>query len=102
MPPGDPTPGISIDLNKYNELVTKNAITLQRLGPQTYQLIMKRYDPATGEELPPGVMPVGKDAITGSMERIDAEITNLQTAKDNLTTLIADIDAMEAAGTTVP
>lgn len=42
-----------MDLNRYIELRDKGTITIHRTAKDRFMIVCKRYDPLTGNELPP-------------------------------------------------
>lgn len=91
----------SIDLKQYNTLVAKGAVRLQRIGPATFQMLVKRFDPMDGTELPPAVMPANPTGIAESIKQIEEQIVNLQESLVNLKQAAADMNTMETAGATL-
>lgn len=97
-----PSPeGVSIDLRQYNDRVAKGGVSVQRLGPKSFQMIVKNFDPANGQELEPSIVPINIDGLDISIEQTQAQIADLEKAKASLTQLKVDMQAMETSGQTV-
>lgn len=95
-PPNMQSQQAGIDLNQYNDLVSKGAVRIQRLGPDTFQMLVKRYDPANGKELPPAVMAINPAGLEESIKNTQAQIDELNKALENLKTAKTDMETMEA------
>ncbi len=93
--------GVSIDLRDYKERAAAGNITLQRLGPKTFQMIMAQYDPYRGEPLEPVVVALDIDSIDASIKQQEKVIADANAMLDNLNDLKAEMDAMDASGTTL-
>lgn len=91
------------DVRRYAELKEKGSITLQRLGPGTFQLIIKNFDPSTGKELSPTLETISRSGLKESREQYVKQREVLNAGIAGFDSVIADIDAAaRAAGDEVP
>lgn len=90
-----------MDMSRYKELKDKNAIKLQRLARNTFQMLTPQFDQYNGEELAPIVTqctPAGVDqAIIQLQEKLDIE----NKAMESLKMLQEDMKTLEANKATV-
>ncbi len=84
-----------IHVGTYNELIKDRAISVQRLGKGTYQIIIKQFKGSTGEELPPVIQPANKQGIDTQIQTTKAQIAEHQEALRNLLAIQATITALE-------
>jgi hypothetical protein len=80
-------------LQKYPELVTKNAITVKKEAAlagefeQTYTLTLKTFDVYTGDQRPNQEVQVTREGLIRSKTGLQAQI-------DGINALITDIDKL--------
>lgn len=85
-----------MELHRYKEVKAKGGATMQRLGPNTYQIIAKRYDASTGAEQEPEIIPVNKVGIKSGLEQLIKQRETLDQQIASLEELEAEMIAMES------
>lgn len=82
-----------MELHRFKELKEKGGASLQKLGPKTYQIVSKRYDASTGEELEPELQAVNIEGIDNSLKALEKQINDLTKMKEGLEQLKAEVEA---------
>lgn len=82
-----------MELGRYKEIKEKGAASLQKLGPDTFQIVAKRYDSSTGVEQAPEIAQVNKQGLDSAIKQVEAQMKSLQDALDSLNMLKSEIDA---------
>jgi hypothetical protein len=75
-----------MNIKSYRDVKEKKLVTVSRIGPN-FTIIKRRFDPDTGIELSP-------EAEIFKREDIEKQRAEHQTFVDELTTLLADLDAL--------
>lgn len=86
-----------ISIAQYLAGKANGSIKLQRLGPDTYQLVKRCYCPDTGRELPPVVAQCNLGGVEPGVAAIEKKIAEEQAELAAVKTLIADMQALEKA-----
>lgn len=88
---------VGVQLDQYATLKAEGSVVFQRLGPKTYQLVVKQFCPRTGAEQPPAIVQITRDGLVGIKANCQKEIETQQASIAGIDALIADIDASEPA-----
>lgn len=86
-----------MELSRYKELKDKGGATLQRLGPDTFQIIVRNYEQNLGDELPPELVPVNAGGVDQSIQILQERLTGVQKELDALQALKDEMTALDAA-----
>jgi hypothetical protein len=84
-----------MDLLSYSASKAKGGITLTKLGPETYQLVAKKFDPATGIETYPELLPLTRKDVEASNIAFQSALKDAQNRVDGLALLVKDLDALD-------
>ena len=85
-----------MDLLSYATSKAKGGITLTKLGPETYQLVAKKFDTATGVETYPEVLTVTRQNVKDNASQFQTALTDAQSRVDGLALLVKDLDALDS------
>jgi hypothetical protein len=85
-----------MDLLSYVASKAKGGITLTKLGPETYQIVAKKFDAATGVETYPEVLTVSRQNVKDNTMQFQSALTDAQSRVDGLALLVKDLDALDA------
>lgn len=86
-----------LKLNEYPSLKASGSASFQRLGPNTYQVLLKKYCQRSGVEQAPEVVQLTREALLRIREVCQTEIAVQQASIAGIDALVADIDASEPA-----
>lgn len=89
-----------MEMNKYRQFKAKKSVTLNRLGPNTFQVVKKRFDPDEGVELPPEVVGCNREGVEAHIAQIEKGIESATADRDSLKELLDDMTASDAAAGT--
>lgn len=84
-----------MELARYAEAKAKGGINLQRLGLNTYQAIVTKYDEVTGAEKEPEIIPINKAGLDAAIKAQEDELANIQKQLESLQMLQADVTALD-------
>ena len=84
-----------MDLLSYAASKAKGGITLTKLGPDTYQLVAKKFDVATGIETYPEVLTVTRQNVKDNSAQFQSALADAQSRVDGLALLVKDLDALD-------
>ncbi len=84
-----------MDLLSYAGSKASGGITLTKLGPETYQLVAKKFDSATGKETYPEILTITRQHVKENEAQFKAALTDAQTRVDGLALLVKDLDALD-------
>lgn len=91
-----------MQMEKYLERKAEGTAKLQRLGPDTYQVVARRWDAASGKELPPEIVQCNREGIGAYVKQTETAIAASQAALDSLKGVIADMDEEDKAAGVEP
>ena len=84
-----------MDLLNYAASKGKGGISLTKLGPETYQIVAKKFDAATGVETYPEILTVTRQNIKDNTTQFQAALVDAQARVDGLAILVKDLDALD-------
>lgn len=93
--------GVSIDLRQFNDRAAKGSVSVQRLGPKSFQMIVRNFDPADGKEQEPSIVPVNIEGLDMSIQQTDLQIKELEAAKASMQQLRDHMQGMEDQGLSI-
>lgn len=85
-----------MDLLSYAGSKTAGGIALTKLGPDTYQLVAKKFAAATGKETYPEVLTITRKNIEENNAAFQVALAEAQSRVDGLAMLVKDLDALDA------
>ena len=85
-----------MDLLSYNASKGTGGINLTKLGPETYQMVAKRFDAATGVETYPEILTITRKDIENNTAQFQKALDEAQSRVDGLAQLVKDLDALDA------
>ena len=84
-----------MDLLSYSSSKAKGGIILTKLGPETYQLVAKRFDTTTGIETYPEVLTITRKNVEENSVQFATALKDAQSRVDGLALLIKDLNALD-------
>lgn len=85
-----------MDLATYSTSKDAAAVVTTKLGPNMYQIVSKKFDPATGRETYPEVVTITRKNIEENNTAFQAALVEAQSRVDGLALLVKDLDALDA------
>jgi hypothetical protein len=85
-----------VDLVSYIEGKEAKGVTLTKLGPETYQMIAKTFNPATGRETYPEVLTIKRQNILDAKAQAEKALEEANKRVIGTIQLLSDIDALDA------
>ena len=84
-----------MDIGKYPALKLKGSVSLQRLGPQTFQMVVKKYDPDTGKEMVPEIVSMNAEWLTATRAQIQKDIEQRQQGIAGIDAVLVDMKTLD-------
>lgn len=88
----------ALDITHYNALLDKGSVDVQRVAPRIYQLLMRQWDPANGQEIEPRMVRVNPTGLESVITGLRAQQEAIETSITNLELLRVKLEEMEATG----
>mgnify|MGYP001605672607 CR=1 FL=1 len=86
-----------MDMMSYVDGKANGSVTLTKIGFQTYQLVARRFDPATAKETYPELVTLNRQNVAEAQKAAETELANATNRSAGVKQLIADLDALDAA-----
>jgi hypothetical protein len=85
-------------LKDYVARKATGRVSVARVGVDVYNLVIKRFDPDTGQELQPTVIGCDTKSVDEGIVAVEAKVLALQDELAALQAMKTDFAALEAAG----
>ena len=86
-----------MDMMSYIDGKAHGSVTITKVGFETYQMVAKRYDLATGKETYPELVTLNRKNVSEAQEAAAKALDESQKRVTGVAQLIKDLDALDAA-----
>ena len=86
-----------MDMMSYVDGKAAGSVALTKVGFETYQLVAKRFDLATGKETFPEILTLNRKNVTEAQDAATKALDEATKRVSGVAQLIKDLDALDAS-----
>lgn len=86
-----------MDMMSYVDGKAHGSVTITKVGFETYQMVAKRYDLATGKETYPELVTLNRKNVSEAQEAAAKALDEATKRVSGVAQLVKDLDALDAS-----